>query len=411
MTNRSVPPRVCIGLPVYNGEACLEDALESLLAQTYTDFEILICDNDSADATAAICKRFADRDSRVRYVRNPTNIGAAPNFNRAFALGHSEYFKWMAHDDLLEPEYLERCVDALDRAPSSVLMVCPRRIDLDFEGNFRRRDPFQPTKALHGEWEGFHALSFSELVGTENLNIPPLIFGLVRAEALAQTRLIQGFIGSDRACVSELCLRGQVWQTPDFHFNQRFHAADSWRHKLSDEENAEWYDPANKGRKVRPTWELFTNLLTAVRRSDLGALNRLRHYGIVVVYHWGPRVYRHTRLALWRVWARSSLYASRKSKATSIPLRLWVLLRALRRDGLRRLPATLSASLRMERSEVIEQIAQMLADRGETGDIALVHAWAKDPDETYRNAAESVLAPAATAERGELQPLNARART
>lgn len=392
MSNRFVPPRVCIGLPVYNGEACLEEALESILAQTYTNFEVVICDNDSKDRTQEICEQYAARDPRVHYTRNDSNIGAAPNFNKTFLLSRSEYFKWMAHDDLIEPEYLERCVEALDEAPSSVLMVFPRRNDLDFEGKHIRRDPFRPKATVEGKWDGFRALSFSELVGTENVNIPPAIFGLVRCEALRQTRLIQGFIGSDRACVAELCLRGQVWQTPDFHFNQRFHAYDSWRHKLTDAENAEWYDPANRGRKVRPNWELFVNLLLNVRRSPLGPWSRLRHYSIVLVYHWVPRGYRTARDQAWRVWSRSSLFASRASKVTTIPLRAWIGLRKARRDGLSRLPASLAASAAMNRNEVIEQAAQMLTDRGESEDLALVRAWAEDSDETYRNAAQSALA-------------------
>ena len=76
MPNPSVPPRVCIGLPVYNGEATLEEALESLLAQTYANFEVIICDNASTDATREICERFVARDPRLRYERNSSNIGA-----------------------------------------------------------------------------------------------------------------------------------------------------------------------------------------------------------------------------------------------------------------------------------------------------------------------------------------------
>ncbi|MFW2390149.1 MAG: glycosyltransferase family 2 protein [Polyangiales bacterium] len=391
MSNPIAPPRVCIGLPVYNGEASLEEALESVLAQTYDDFELLICDNDSSDRTQEICERYAARDSRVRYTRNDGNIGAAPNFNKTFELNRSEYFKWMAHDDLIEPAYLESCVRALDEAPSSVSMVFPRRIELNHVGELIRYDPFQPAEALEGAWEGFHSLSFSELVGLENRDIPPAIFGLVRSEALAETRLIQGFIGSDRACVSELCLRGQVWQTPDFHFKQRFHADDSWRRKLSNEENAEWYDPANRGRKVRPSWELFVNLLVNVRHSPLGPLSRARHYVVVVFYHWVPRAYRTLRYQAWRLWARSSLFASRASKVTTIPLRAWIGLRRARRDGLKRVPASLAASAAMDRNEVIEQAAQMLTDRGEVDDLELVRAWAEDSDETYRNAAQSAL--------------------
>src|SRR4051812_3389434 len=93
-------PRLSIGLPVYNGERYVAQAVESLLGQTYSDFELIVCDNASTDGTEAILRKLAGSDSRVRYHRNDVNIGATPNFNRAFALARSPYFKWSAHDDL-----------------------------------------------------------------------------------------------------------------------------------------------------------------------------------------------------------------------------------------------------------------------------------------------------------------------
>src|SRR3954470_23138397 len=107
-------PRVTIGLPVYNGARYLAEAIESVLAQTFTDFELVISDNASTDATAAIALQYAARDPRVRYSRNRENIGSARNFGRAFELATGEFFKWMASDDLISPEFLENCVAALD---------------------------------------------------------------------------------------------------------------------------------------------------------------------------------------------------------------------------------------------------------------------------------------------------------
>ena len=91
MNNRS---RVSIGLPVYNGEKYLEQALISILSQTYTDFELIISDNASTDRTQAICREYAAKDPRIRYYCNEENLGAAPNHNRVFELASGEYFKW-----------------------------------------------------------------------------------------------------------------------------------------------------------------------------------------------------------------------------------------------------------------------------------------------------------------------------
>ena len=108
------PPRLSIGLPVYNGQHLLARALDSLLAQTFRDFEIIISDNASSDSTPQICRAYARRDRRIRYVRNSRNLGAIANFNRVFELSRAPLFKWAAHDDLYRETYLERCIRLLE---------------------------------------------------------------------------------------------------------------------------------------------------------------------------------------------------------------------------------------------------------------------------------------------------------
>ena len=117
----AVTPAVSIGLPVYNGEAHLAEALDSLLAQTFSDFELIISDNASTDRTAEICRAYAARDPRIRYTRQEQNRGAAWNYNRVFALASGRYFKWFSHDDLCSQNYFERCVEILERDPAVVL--------------------------------------------------------------------------------------------------------------------------------------------------------------------------------------------------------------------------------------------------------------------------------------------------
>src|SRR5690606_11004117 len=103
------------------GERYLAETLDSLLAQSFTDFEIIISDNASTDGTADISRRYQRNDSRVRYIRNERNIGAAPNFNRVVKLSRAPLFHGSAHDDLYNPLFLERCVGALQRDPGVVL--------------------------------------------------------------------------------------------------------------------------------------------------------------------------------------------------------------------------------------------------------------------------------------------------
>jgi glycosyltransferase involved in cell wall biosynthesis len=106
-------PLISAGLAVYNGEKYLSELLESVIAQTFSDFELIISDNASTDRTADICAQFAQQDSRVRYYRNSTNIGAHKNFNRAFSLGEGKYSIWMSHDDVFEPTHFEKCLGVL----------------------------------------------------------------------------------------------------------------------------------------------------------------------------------------------------------------------------------------------------------------------------------------------------------
>jgi len=124
MHSADKPPRVGVGLPVRNGEATLPRTLDSLLSQTFDAFEIVVVDNFSTDRTQEICLAYADKDPRVRYHRNEENIGQIANFNRAYELSRGEYFRWVGCNDWWEPTYFQRCVEALDRQPSAVLVTC-----------------------------------------------------------------------------------------------------------------------------------------------------------------------------------------------------------------------------------------------------------------------------------------------
>ena len=117
-------PRLSIGLPVYNGENFLAESLEALLGQSYEDFELIISDNASTDGTADLCRRYEKQDSRIRYIRQPYNIGLNPNHNFVVKQARGELFKMASHDDLYARDLLKRCVDAFDENPQAVLAHC-----------------------------------------------------------------------------------------------------------------------------------------------------------------------------------------------------------------------------------------------------------------------------------------------
>ncbi|MCE8424195.1 MAG: glycosyltransferase family 2 protein [Candidatus Methanoperedens sp.] len=124
MTESKISPLVSIGMPVYNGGKTIRQALDSLLAQDFENFELIISDNASTDSTGNICQQYAACDPRVRYYRNETNIGELANFNRLVYLARGKYFMWAADDDLWEPSYVSHMVNALDNNLDVVLSFC-----------------------------------------------------------------------------------------------------------------------------------------------------------------------------------------------------------------------------------------------------------------------------------------------
>jgi glycosyltransferase involved in cell wall biosynthesis len=114
-------PLVSIGLPVYNADRSLQRAIDTLLAQDYPNFELIISDNASTDDTWNICQQYEAQDSRIRIYRNANNLGATANFERVFALAQGEYFCWAAHDDWWEPTFVSQCVKRLETVPDSPL--------------------------------------------------------------------------------------------------------------------------------------------------------------------------------------------------------------------------------------------------------------------------------------------------
>src|SRR2546427_6914452 len=161
-------PRVSMAVPVYNGERYLGEALDSLLAQTYHDFELIICDNASTDGTGEIARSYASMDERVRYVRNERNLGLAGNVKRAFQLSSGEYFRWHAADDVCAPQFLARCVAVLDRHPA-VVLAYPRTKLIDADGRVtaayddglhlqaaRRSEERRVGKECRSRWSPYH---------------------------------------------------------------------------------------------------------------------------------------------------------------------------------------------------------------------------------------------------------------
>jgi glycosyltransferase involved in cell wall biosynthesis len=228
-------PKVSIGLPVYNGQRYLRESVDSLLAQTFEDFELILCDNASTDETASICRDYAARDPRVRYHRNATNIGAIPNFNAVFEQSRGEYFKWAASDDIHAPRFLEKTVAILDGDPS-VILAYGKTILIDDAGNQLDSRPVNLADAIDSPSPSarFRAALHEEFCTP--------IFGLIRADILSRTGLHRNFYSSDKVLIAELSLHGRFHRVDDFLFHRRCHAEQSTT--MSSRARAKWAIPS-----------------------------------------------------------------------------------------------------------------------------------------------------------------------
>lgn len=266
-------PKIQFGLPVYNGSNFLAAALDSLLAQTWTDFEILISDNGSTDSTQQIAEKYAAADERVRYFRYETNRGAAWNFNNAARLADAPYFAWAAHDDLRHPEFLTRTLEVLE-ADEELICAYAATQAVDEEGNSVGGYYVDKCHRM----EDRPSVRFSKILGVYPMHV---VFGLMRHDRLMRTSLWGGYASADRVLVAELALHGKIHELPEQLFYRRWHRDVSWTIDKSEREYAIWYDPKNADRKLNvPKLQRgleYAKTIHRARLSPVESANAYRH--------------------------------------------------------------------------------------------------------------------------------------
>jgi glycosyltransferase involved in cell wall biosynthesis len=265
----SQPVRVSIGMPVYNGEKYLRDALESILAQTYAPFELIISDNASTDGTAEICRAYAARDRRIRYYRNERNMGIARNFNRVFELSSGEYFKWASHDDRIEPEFLDRCLAELDRDPELVLCETRCRI-IDAAGSIIGEEAVNAARL--GSPIRHRRLSY--LLRSDRTAAGEY-FGLMRSGILRRSSLMRDYPGGENPMRIELGLWGRIAVIPEHLFHFRLHAEQYYERNPALHDNIEWSENGRAGGRIYPHWRRLRDYGRAVRIVPMSRKDRL----------------------------------------------------------------------------------------------------------------------------------------
>jgi hypothetical protein len=275
-------PRVSIGLPVFNGERFLVEAVESILAQHERDLELIIADNASTDATAEICRDFVARDQRVRYVGSDRNRGIAWNFNRLVDLARAPYFKWADCDDVIEPSLVGRCVAALDADPSAVLAYTWARY-IDENGDTLRETVEVPQYGSSANTVE-RVKGFLRLPATHVLELQ----GVIRRRELSATCRMGPYATSDLALILELAMRGRFAEIPEPLFLHRMHDARASLAAPSPRERSRIHTEDGRA-ALLPRWRLAIGLARGVLASPVPVSQRLQilpAVGLWATRHW-----------------------------------------------------------------------------------------------------------------------------
>jgi len=220
-------PLVSVGLPVFNGEAFLSEAVTSLLCQSLTDFELIISDNASTDRTEEICREAARQDDRIRYIRQSRNFGAPENWNFVAREARGHFFKWASDSDVCSPRFLEACVGPLIDDERLVLCLGGTRY-IDEAGGpvdigVRDLETLEQRPSAR-----FRRVCTDLAMNNEQ-------YGVIRTDALLKTRLDRPYPHGDLVLMAELAMLGGFKLLPEVLLTRRI-APGHWARLMSSEQ-------------------------------------------------------------------------------------------------------------------------------------------------------------------------------
>ncbi|MGH7461448.1 MAG: glycosyltransferase family 2 protein [Longimicrobiales bacterium] len=261
------PPRITIGMPVYNGAATIAQSIESLLAQTCTDFEFIISDNASTDNTADLIADYARMDSRVRCIRQHCNLGSPGNYSFVALAARGKYLKWAAAGDWCAPTFLERSLEAIQRDPDAVLAAPRTRLfsgDLSNARDYERDIEILEEQPLH---RFFHQISEMQLNNAMN--------GLIRISALRRTPLIEAYFHSDMVLMGRLALLGKFLLVNEPLLYRRMEPSTATSLQSEAEKRHHYYAGVN-AHSLFQHWKLHLGWLRAVCSVPMPAGQRVK---------------------------------------------------------------------------------------------------------------------------------------
>ena len=278
-------PTVSAGIPVFNGEQFLKGTIEALLNQSFRDIEVIISDNASTDGTEAICRAFAERDSRVRYHRNSTNVGPFTNYWRVFELSRGPYFKWNSANDLCSPDMVERCLKTLQDHPDAVLAYMKTRL---VDDDLTALEEYDDRMSIQNDRPSDRFISY-----INNIELANALSGVIRSEALRQVRPFGQYRACDITLMGELVLVGKFVEIPEFGFMRRMGKETSTAHRGA-EELRKFYFPGTRRQKRLVFWRLLSEHFRSVVRADIPMKEKLRLvYFVIGLFRWHRKILWH----------------------------------------------------------------------------------------------------------------------
>ncbi len=262
-------------MPIYNNEQHLRQALDSILNQTHTNWELIISDNASTDGTATICSEYAAQDPRIRYLRQNRNIGAPRNWNIVVHEARGKYFKWASGNDYCAPNTLTLCLEVLENKSEAILcygrteLVDHAGLSLGLYTGDLTIEAARPSNRFKQILKGL-ALNNAQQ-------------GLFRTEVLRQTRLDRLYPGGDIPLMAELALYGSIVLISPVTLYRRF-ATGTVMAMRSAMEVARMYNPQAKKAPNFLRLRYHTDNFISVLRAPISFREKLRTWAIEVKY-------------------------------------------------------------------------------------------------------------------------------
>lgn len=254
-------------MPAFNSEATIASAIESLLAQSFGDFELIVGDNASTDATVEVTTRYADSDPRVRVVRRARNLGANANYSLLVREARGEYFKWASSNDWCAPTFLERCVEVLDARPDVVVAYPKTRLYVESPADATDYDDSLDLQE--------DAPSARFLRVRLKMRLSNAMNGLIRLDALRRTQLMPGYRSADMVMTGHLALLGKFVEIPEYLFYRRMSPASATRLR-SDEEKTRHFHPDRGTDMLFQNWRIQVGWSNTLFKAPIGMTEKLR---------------------------------------------------------------------------------------------------------------------------------------